>query len=135
MTAKNSFGQQVLILLNGKELLLRSQGSSPEGDMPLVQTFDVTTKQKRLLWRSQAPYYETVVDVIDAKNGTFLTSRESNIEAPNYYIRNIKKKIAPIAITDFKNLMWAWKESKKKKFPTSVAMVSPDRQLIPAKRL
>jgi dipeptidyl aminopeptidase/acylaminoacyl peptidase len=115
MTAKNSFGQQVLILLNGKELLLRSQGSSPEGDMPLVQTFDVTTKQKRLLWRSQAPYYETVVDVIDAKNGTFLTSRESNIEAPNYYIRNIKKKIAPIAITDFKNPYVGLEGIKKEK--------------------
>lgn len=103
MTHKNAYGQQVLILLNGKELLLRSQGSSPEGDRPFVQTFDITSGKKNMLWRSQAPYYETVVDVIDPVNGVFLTSRESPTETPNYYIRNLKKRIAPIAITDFRN--------------------------------
>lgn len=103
MTARNNFGRQALIVLNGKELLLRSQGSSPEGDMPFVQTFDITSGKKKMLWRSQAPYYETVVDVIDPAGQVFLTSRESQTETPNYYIRNLKKKIAPIAITDFKN--------------------------------
>ena len=103
MTARNQYNQNTLIVLNGKELLLRSQGSSPEGDMPFVQTFDITTGKKNMLWRSQAPYYETVVDVIDAKNGVFLTSRESPTETANYYIRNTKKKVAPIAITNFTN--------------------------------
>ncbi|HVG12492.1 MAG TPA: prolyl oligopeptidase family serine peptidase [Flavisolibacter sp.] len=103
MTQKNALGQQTLILLNGKELLLRSQGSSPEGDMPFVQTFDITNGKRSILWQSQAPYYETVVDVIDAQNGVFLTSREAPTEAPNYYIRNTKRRIAPIAITNFTN--------------------------------
>lgn len=103
MTQRNAYNQQTLILLNGKELLLRSQGSSPEGDMPFVQTFDITNGKKKMLWRSAAPSYETVIDVIDPVSGIFLTSRESQTEAPNYYIRNTKKKIAPIAITDFKN--------------------------------
>ncbi|HYH15086.1 MAG TPA: prolyl oligopeptidase family serine peptidase [Flavisolibacter sp.] len=103
MTQKNNFGRQSLILLNGKELLLRSQGSSPEGDMPFVQTMDINTGKKNLLWRSQAPFYEQVIDVIDPAGGVFLTSRESQTETPNYYIRNVKKRIAPIAITDFKN--------------------------------
>ena len=103
MTQKNSFGRQSLILINGKQLLLRSQGASPEGDMPFVQTMDITTGKKNMLWRSQAPYYEQVIDVIDPAAGVFLTSRESQNETPNYYIRNVKKKIAPIAITDFKN--------------------------------
>lgn len=103
MTDKNSFGEQTLIVLNNKELLLRSQGASPDGDMPFVQTFDITNGRKKMLWRSVAPYYETVLDVIDPVNGVFLTSRESPTEAPNFYIRNTKKKIAPIALTDFKN--------------------------------
>lgn len=103
MTARNQYGQNTLIVLNGKELLLRSQGASPEGDMPFVQTFDITTGKKNMLWRSKAPYYETVIDVIDPKNGVFLTSRESPSETANYYIRNTKKKIAPIAITSFTN--------------------------------
>lgn len=103
LTQRNQYNRQTLILLNGKELLLRSQGSSPEGDMPFIQTFDITNGKKKILWRSVAPYYETVVDVIDAANGVFLTSRESPTEAANYYIRNTKKKIAPVAITNFKN--------------------------------
>jgi dipeptidyl aminopeptidase/acylaminoacyl peptidase len=103
MTQKNVYGEVSLILLNGKELLLRSQGASPEGDMPFVQSFDMTNGRKKILWRSAAPYYETVVDVIDPVNGVFLTSKESPAETPNYYIRNVKRKIAPVAITNFKN--------------------------------
>jgi dipeptidyl aminopeptidase/acylaminoacyl peptidase len=103
MTQKNQFGEQTLILLNGKELLLRSQGASSEGDMPFVQTLDIANGKRRMIWRSVAPYYETVVDVIDPVNGVFLTSRESPTEPANYYIRNTKRKMAPIAITDFKN--------------------------------
>lgn len=102
MTTKNEFGQQTLILLNGNELLLRSQGASTEGDMPLVQTFNITNGQKKILWRSQAPHYENVVEVIDPKNLIFITSREGITEAPNYYIRDLKKKTS-VAITDFKN--------------------------------
>ncbi len=102
MTEKNEYGQQVLILLNGKELLLRSQGSSSEGDMPLIQTFDITNGTKKILWRAKAPYYETVVDVIDADKGIYLTTKESITETPNYYIRNIKKN-SIVAVTDFKN--------------------------------
>jgi dipeptidyl aminopeptidase/acylaminoacyl peptidase len=102
MTRKNEFGEQTLILLNGKEMLLRGQGASPQGDMPFVQTFDITTGKKKMLWRSQPPYYETVIDVIDPKDGIFLTSREAQTETPNYFIRNLKKKTAT-PITSFTN--------------------------------
>jgi dipeptidyl aminopeptidase/acylaminoacyl peptidase len=102
-TQKNQYGENTLILLNGKELLLQSGGASPDGDMPFIQTFDITNGKRNMLWRAQAPYYENVVDVIDAANGIYLTTRESPSEAPNYYIRNIKKKIAPVAITNFTN--------------------------------
>jgi dipeptidyl aminopeptidase/acylaminoacyl peptidase len=43
------------------------------------------------------------LDVIDPNAGIYLTSRESPAEAPNYYIRNVKKKAAPVAITAFEN--------------------------------
>lgn len=90
-------------MLNGTELLLRSQGASDEGDMPFLQTMDVRNGKRKLLWRSQAPYYESVIAVLDAQNGVFITSRESPTEPPNYYIRHTKKRIAPMALTDFKN--------------------------------
>jgi dipeptidyl aminopeptidase/acylaminoacyl peptidase len=100
---KNGYGRNVLLQLKNGNLLLRSQGASPEGDMPFVQSFDLKSKKGTILWRCAAPYYEYVVDVLDAENLVFLTSKESVSEVPNYYIRNLKKKIAPIAITDFKN--------------------------------
>lgn len=114
MTQKNSYGENVLILLNGKELLLRSEGASPEGDMPLIQTFDISNGKKKVLWQSKAPYYETVVDVIDPLALTFLTSRQSPTEAPNYYIRNLKKGAAS-AITNFTNPYTGLEGVKKEK--------------------
>jgi dipeptidyl aminopeptidase/acylaminoacyl peptidase len=102
MTKKNAFGKQVLVLLGGKELLLRSQGSSPEGDLPFLQTMDIKTGAKKMLWRCQAPFYETVVSAIDPEKLVFLTSRESLTEPPNYYIRDLRKKSAiGTPITDF----------------------------------
>jgi dipeptidyl aminopeptidase/acylaminoacyl peptidase len=104
MTKKNEYGKNTLIILKSKEILLRSQGSSPEGDMPLVQTMDLTTGKRTQLWRCTAPYYENVIDVIDADKLIFLTSRESLTETPNYYLRDLRKKsLVGTPITDFKN--------------------------------
>jgi dipeptidyl aminopeptidase/acylaminoacyl peptidase len=104
VTRKNAYGRNTLYLRNGKELLLTSQGSSPEGDMPLIQSMDIKTGKRTTLWRCQAPYYENVVDVIDPEKLTVLTSRESNTETPNYFIRDLRKKAdVPVQVTDFKN--------------------------------
>lgn len=103
MTAKNALGRNVLLRFKNGNLLLRSQGASPDGDMPFIQRYDPKTKKGTMLWRCTAPYYESVVDVLDAENLVFLTSKESPTEVPNYYIRNLKKRIAPIAITNFAN--------------------------------
>ena len=104
MTARNRYGKNALIILKNDQLLLRSQGSSPEGDMPFVQTYDLKTKSGNILWRSQAPYYETVIDVLDPEKLIFVTSRESREEVPNYYIRDLRKKsLVGTPITDFKN--------------------------------
>jgi len=115
MTELNQYGKPVLIVLNGKELLLKSNGASPEGSMPLLQTFDVTNGKKKLVWKSVAPYYETVVAVVDPKAGVFVTSKESTDQAPNYYLVNTKKKIAPIALTSFKNPYAALEGVKRQK--------------------
>ena len=104
MTTKNKYGKNALIILKNDLILLRSQGSSPEGDMPFIQTFDLNTKSGKILWRSQAPYYETIIDVLDAEKLLFVTSRESHLEVPNYYIRDMRKKSAVgTPVTDFKN--------------------------------
>lgn len=79
-----------------------SKGASPDGDMPFLASFDLKTKKQEILWRCKAPYYEYPVQVIDLQQGTFITSRESQTENPNYYLRNYKG-LNPTALTSFPN--------------------------------
>lgn len=103
-TKKNEFGRQVLVLHGGKEMILSAEGSSPEGDLPFVQTMDITNGNRSMLWRCEAPYFETPVKVLDAEKLMIVTSRESLTEPPNYYIRDLRKRSAiGTRITDFGN--------------------------------
>jgi dipeptidyl aminopeptidase/acylaminoacyl peptidase len=108
MLTRNEYGQQVLIILKNGNLLLRSQGSSPQGDMPFVQQFDLKSKKGTVIWRCEAPYYESIVDVIDPEKNIYLTSRESQTDVPNYYLLTVTSKkgkatFIRIPVTDFKN--------------------------------
>lgn len=92
MTTRNSYGQQVLLIADkGKTLYLTGQGASPEGDRPFIDSYDLKTGKTTRLWRSEAPYYETVNDFINPEKGLLLTVRQSVNEVPNYYIRDLKK--------------------------------------------
>ena len=42
-------------------------------------------------WRSEAPFYEVVYDIIDPQKLTVLTRRESQNMPRNFYIRDIKR--------------------------------------------
>ncbi len=103
LTEENQYGQSVLkIASNGKTLYLTGQGASPEGDRPFVDEFDLATKKTKRWWRSEAPYYESPVKVLDYKKKQFITRRESRTETPNYYIRTVgSNKLT--AITNFEN--------------------------------
>lgn len=102
--SRNQYDRSVLFTGRKNELIFRSQGASPEGDMPMVQTLDVTSGKKNILWRCQAPFFESVVDVVDPEKLVVLTSRESNTEVPNYYIRDLRKRsMVGTKITDFEN--------------------------------
>ena len=74
------------------ELLLVSQGASPEGDMPYVSRYNIKTGKNEVLWRCTAPYYETIASVVDPAKLQFITARESVSEPVNYFFRDIKAK-------------------------------------------
>lgn len=80
-----------------------SVGSSPKGDLPFLANFDLVTKKSEILWRSQEGFYESVVDVLDADKLILLTRKESQTTVPNYYIKNLKLRMADMAITNFTN--------------------------------
>ncbi|QDK78787.1 S9 family peptidase [Spirosoma sp. KCTC 42546] len=98
----NQYGREVLnILPTGDILMLNAIGSSPEGDRPFVSLLNLKTKQTKELWRSAAPYFERPIAILDATKQVILTTRETPDENPNYFVRNLKAKIAPIQATFF----------------------------------
>lgn len=98
----NEWGQMVL-LMKGDHLFMTSEGGSPEGSMPFLSAFNIKTKEQKILWRSQAPYYERVVKVLDEQATEFVTLKESTDIQPNYWLVNTRKRIAPMAVTNFEH--------------------------------
>jgi dipeptidyl aminopeptidase/acylaminoacyl peptidase len=96
----NDFGRSVL-LRKGDEVFMTSEGGSPDGSMPYLSAFNTKNKTEKILWRSQAPYYERVVKVLDANATEFVTLKESTDIQPNYWLVNTRKRIAPMQITQF----------------------------------
>jgi dipeptidyl aminopeptidase/acylaminoacyl peptidase len=98
---KTASGRSVLLIdNNGKTLYLSGAGASPEGDRPFFDELDLTTQKKNRLWRSQAPYYERPIQLLDPEMMTLLTRREAIKEPPNYFIRDLKNEKLT-QITDF----------------------------------
>ena len=52
---------------------------------------DIVTQKTTRLWRSEAPYYERVIRIINASKRRFITIRESQEMPPNFYLRDLKK--------------------------------------------
>ena len=103
MTETNKLGRRVLLFGNkGKSLYLTGSGSSPEGDMPFIDEYKIKDGSTKRLWRSEAPYYESVSDFVDKAKGLVLTRRESVKVPANYYIRDLKKGTLK-EITSFEN--------------------------------
>ena len=101
---KNEYGENVIKVIDGNKLLMNNQtGASPKGDLPFLATFDLNTKKLDIIWRSDENYFESVALVINPDKLEVLTRKESEKEVPNYWIRNLKAKIADRQITSFTN--------------------------------
>ena len=74
---------------SGNEIFLSGDGASTEGDRPFLDELDLTTIKTKRLWRSEAPSYEYVYEVLDDSGLNIFTSRESPSEPPNYFLRNL----------------------------------------------
>ncbi|MBX2914650.1 MAG: S9 family peptidase [Cyclobacteriaceae bacterium] len=96
ITTPNQYGRNIMSITNNT-VFLTGAGASPAGDLPFLDKMDLTTGKKTRLWQCAAPYYETFITFLDSKKGTFVTSRESNTENPNYYVRTIgSTKLSPV---------------------------------------
>ena len=102
-TKRNSYGRYVLEL-NGTTAYLIGDGFTEKGQFPFVNQYDVKTKSTKTLYRSTCTdKMETIIDILDVKKGELMVSIQSPSEYPNYYVRKMNGKAAPVAITKFDN--------------------------------
>ncbi|PYF69448.1 alpha/beta hydrolase family protein [Pedobacter nutrimenti] len=102
---KNQFGKYVIQKIeNGTKILLNNTvGASSKGDLPFLAKFDLNNKKSEIIWRSAEGTYEYVAQVLDPEKLVLLTRKESQTEAPNYFIKNLVLRVADRQITDFTN--------------------------------
>jgi len=102
-TNKNSYGKYVVTVENGKAYLL-GDGFTPKGQFPFIDEVDLATlKTKRLYQSTLTTQMEEIQDIIDVKKGEVLIRLQSKNEYPNYFIRHLKKRMAPVQLTHFAN--------------------------------
>jgi dipeptidyl aminopeptidase/acylaminoacyl peptidase len=87
---RGPFGDNVLLTSkDGRFAYLVGGGASPEGDRPFLDRYDLTSGKTTQLFRSEAPYYENPVVMLDAEGARIVTLRESVEEVPNYFTRDL----------------------------------------------
>ncbi len=74
------------VMQSGEEIYLFGQGSSPQGDKPFLDRFNLATGKAQRVFQSTSGY-ENFIAMLDEVGGRLLTRRESATEPPNYYIR------------------------------------------------
>ncbi|MGC9341508.1 MAG: S9 family peptidase, partial [Bacteroidales bacterium] len=103
VTKPNEYNEYVLEIIKNKAFLI-GDGYSERGQFPFIDEFDLKSHNtKRLYESSYTDKLENIYYAIDMKKGEVLVRIESRNEYPNYYIRNIRKKIGLIPVTNFEN--------------------------------
>jgi dipeptidyl aminopeptidase/acylaminoacyl peptidase len=90
----------VLTADGGNTLFLTGQGASPEGNRPFLRRLTLETGEVEELFRSEAPYYEIPIDLLDDEGTKLLTRRETNTDPPNFYVRDLESGRVT-AVTEF----------------------------------
>jgi dipeptidyl aminopeptidase/acylaminoacyl peptidase len=78
-----------LVLQNGDHIYLAGTGASPRGDVPFVDRLNLRTLLTDRLFSADDRSYETLVTPLDDEVKTLLTQRETPLDPPNYYVRDV----------------------------------------------
>lgn len=93
LTAPDERGHtRLLTSSDGRYAFLAGAGASSDGDKPFLDRLDLMTGRPERLWRSESPYYEEVIVLLDANSPRALTRRESVKDVPNYFVRDLQTK-------------------------------------------
>ena len=97
----NKYNRNVVEIKKNSVYMI-GQGGSPEGYRPFLSQLNIKTLESKVLFRSEAPYYERPIKLVRNDSKTLITSRESKTDNPNYFIRNLSSNDIR-QITFFKN--------------------------------
>ncbi|MEM6645461.1 MAG: prolyl oligopeptidase family serine peptidase [Bacteroidota bacterium] len=98
---RNAYGRSVLHMTpDGDGLYMTGTGASPDGNRPFLRVLDLDSGETEELFRSEAPYYERVVAMLDDEAKTVLTLREAVDERANYFQRTLGEG-SLAKVTDF----------------------------------
>jgi dipeptidyl aminopeptidase/acylaminoacyl peptidase len=99
MTMNANGAAVALTTTDGAHYFRTGTGASPEGDRPFIDRVSLATGTAERLWRSTGAQYEEVIAVMDGRGDQLLTRRETATEPPNFWLRNLRARIAPIQLT------------------------------------
>ena len=88
------------VMMDGDHIFLEGQGASSQGDRPFLDRFNLKTLKAERLFHCDETHYESVEALLSADGKQFITSRESQTEPPNYFLRTANSS-APKALTNF----------------------------------
>jgi dipeptidyl aminopeptidase/acylaminoacyl peptidase len=100
---RTDFGTYVLDITKNEAILI-GDGHSDKGQFPFIDKINLLNGKKTRLYQSTyTNKKETLLTILDPVKGDVLVQLESKNEFPNYYVRNIKTKRQPIALTNITN--------------------------------
>ncbi|KQM65163.1 aminoacyl peptidase [Sphingomonas sp. Leaf17] len=101
ITEENAAGKPVMQFTpDHAAVFATGDGATKAGAFPFLSRMPVSGAAPTRVWTAAAPYYETVVSLLDETGDRILTRRESAAQAPNYVLRSVGGGTAR-AITDF----------------------------------
>jgi dipeptidyl aminopeptidase/acylaminoacyl peptidase len=83
---------EYLILVEDGSIYLSGSGSSPQGDRPFLDRFDLDTLETERLFHCAEDTYERFVGFAGESRQQIVISHESKTEPPNYHLVDLQKK-------------------------------------------
>lgn len=103
VTKRNELGKYTLDIVNNRAFLI-GDGYTENGKFPFVDELNLNTLKSNRLYQSKlTDQLENISSALNMKAGEIIVRLESKNEYPNYYIRNLKKRIGLIPLTQFEN--------------------------------
>jgi dipeptidyl aminopeptidase/acylaminoacyl peptidase len=78
---------------DGAGVYLSGDGFAKTGQQPFLDRMDLASGKTQRLFQSDAAHLEPVLVLLSADGKRFITSRQSNREVPNYYVRKAGDKL------------------------------------------